>query len=96
MKRACANVCVGETLEQREKGSVEKILSLQLRGSLADLTARELRENRDCLRPVWAIGTGRNARRNRRRKRIRSFATLCKNCPMRRRLSISEFNTAEV
>ena len=30
-------VCVGETLEQRDKGNVEKILSLQLRGSLKDL-----------------------------------------------------------
>jgi triosephosphate isomerase len=54
-------VCVGETLEQREKGSVEKILSLQLRGSLADLTAKELRETVIAYEPVWAIGTGRNA-----------------------------------
>src|SRR5437899_12284845 len=29
-------VCIGETLEQRNKGNVEKILSIQLRGSLAD------------------------------------------------------------
>ena len=28
-------VCIGETLEQRDKGNVEKILSIQLRGSLA-------------------------------------------------------------
>ena len=28
-------VCVGETLEQRDKGNVDKILSIQLRGSLA-------------------------------------------------------------
>lgn len=54
-------VCVGETLEQREKGNVEKILSLQLRGSLADLTAKELRETIVAYEPVWAIGTGRNA-----------------------------------
>ncbi|PYJ19226.1 MAG: triose-phosphate isomerase, partial [Verrucomicrobia bacterium] len=26
-------VCIGETLEQRDKGNVEKILSIQLRGS---------------------------------------------------------------
>ena len=54
-------VCVGETLEQRERGNVEKILSLQLRGSLADLTVRELRETVIAYEPVWAIGTGRNA-----------------------------------
>ena len=33
-------VCVGETLEQRDKGNVEKILSIQLRGSLAGLTSK--------------------------------------------------------
>jgi len=54
-------VCIGETLEQRERGNVEKILSLQLRGSLADLTDRELRETVIAYEPVWAIGTGRNA-----------------------------------
>src|SRR5256886_6809095 len=31
-------VCVGETLEQRDHGNVEKILSIQLRGSLKDLS----------------------------------------------------------
>ncbi len=54
-------VCVGETLEQREKGSVEKILSLQLKGSLASLTAKDLHETVIAYEPVWAIGTGRNA-----------------------------------
>jgi triosephosphate isomerase (TIM) len=54
-------VCVGETLEQREKGSVEKILALQLRGSLAKLEAKELQETVIAYEPVWAIGTGRNA-----------------------------------
>src|SRR6195256_2791391 len=37
-------VCVGETLEQREKGKVEKVLATQLRGSLADLGEKELQE----------------------------------------------------
>ena len=46
-------VCVGETLEQRDKGNVEKILAIQLRGSLAGLTPKELQET--------VIGTGRNA-----------------------------------
>jgi len=54
-------VCIGETLEQRDKGNVEKILSIQLRGSLADLTAKELQETVIAYEPVWAIGTGRNA-----------------------------------
>jgi triosephosphate isomerase (TIM) len=54
-------VCVGETLEQRDKGKVEKVLSKQLRGSLAELGAKELQETVIAYEPVWAIGTGRNA-----------------------------------
>src|SRR5436305_5284319 len=54
-------VCVGETLDQRDKGSVEKILSTQLRGSLAGLSRNELQETVIAYEPVWAIGTGRNA-----------------------------------
>jgi triosephosphate isomerase len=54
-------VCVGETLEQRDKGNVEKILAIQLRGSLAGLTPKQLQETVIAYEPVWAIGTGRNA-----------------------------------
>jgi triosephosphate isomerase len=54
-------VCIGETLEQRDKGNVEKILSIQLRGSLAGLSEKELHEMVIAYEPVWAIGTGRNA-----------------------------------
>src|SRR6516164_4137717 len=34
-------VCVGETLDQRDKGNVEKILSIQLHGSLAGLSPKD-------------------------------------------------------
>ena len=54
-------VCIGESLEQRDKGNVEKILSIQLRGSLAGLTPKELQETVIAYEPIWAIGTGRNA-----------------------------------
>ena len=54
-------VCIGESLEQRDKGYVEKILSTQLRGSLAGLKPKELQETVIAYEPVWAIGTGRNA-----------------------------------
>ena len=37
-------VCIGETLEQRDKGNVEKILAIQLRGSLKELSEKELQE----------------------------------------------------
>jgi triosephosphate isomerase len=54
-------VCVGETLDQRDKGKVKEILSLQLRGSLAGISPKELQETVIAYEPVWAIGTGRNA-----------------------------------
>ena len=54
-------VCIGETLEQRDKGNVDKILAIQLRGSLKELTEKELQETVVAYEPVWAIGTGRNA-----------------------------------
>lgn len=54
-------VCVGETLEQRDKGKVENVLSEQLRGSLAEVSAKELQETVIAYEPIWAIGTGRNA-----------------------------------
>src|SRR6195256_4598564 len=54
-------VCVGETLEQRERGDVEKVLSGQLRGSLAELGSKELQETVIAYEPVWAIGTGKTA-----------------------------------
>jgi triosephosphate isomerase len=54
-------LCVGETLAQREKGEVEKVLSSQLRGSLAEVEPKELLETLIAYEPVWAIGTGRVA-----------------------------------
>ncbi len=54
-------VCVGETLEQREAGQAEEVVSSQLRGSLAKLTKASLETLVVAYEPVWAIGTGRNA-----------------------------------
>src|SRR5205809_6365810 len=54
-------LCVGESLAQREAGEVEKVLSTQLKGSLAGLGAKELHETVIAYEPVWAIGTGRTA-----------------------------------
>jgi triosephosphate isomerase len=54
-------VCVGESLAQREAGEVEKVLTAQLKGSLAGLDAKELQETVVAYEPVWAIGTGKTA-----------------------------------
>ena len=57
-------VCVGETLEQRDAGETESFVEQQVRGSLAGLTADQLKEVVVAYEPIWAIGTGRNAQPN--------------------------------
>src|ERR1041385_7466938 len=54
-------VCVGETLEERESGRTEKVLTTQVQGSLAGLTPEQMEETVIAYEPVWAIGTGRTA-----------------------------------
>jgi triosephosphate isomerase len=54
-------VCVGETLDQREKNVTEQVVSQQVRGVLKDLTAVDVQKIILAYEPVWAIGTGRNA-----------------------------------
>jgi triosephosphate isomerase len=54
-------LCIGETLAEREKGNVERVLATQLHGSLANVAAKELHELVVAYEPVWAIGTGRTA-----------------------------------
>jgi triosephosphate isomerase len=54
-------VCVGETLAEREAGSTQSVIRKQFEGSLAGLTAEQMRQTVIAYEPVWAIGTGRNA-----------------------------------
>ena len=54
-------VCVGESLEQREQGSAENVVSQQLTAGLSGLTASDLDRIIVAYEPVWAIGTGRTA-----------------------------------
>ena len=56
-----AIVCVGETLEQRDQGHAESVVSGQLEGGLSGLTASDLDRIIIAYEPVWAIGTGRTA-----------------------------------
>jgi len=56
-----AIVCVGESLEQRDQGIAENVVSGQLNGGLSGLTASDLDRIIVAYEPVWAIGTGRTA-----------------------------------
>lgn len=54
-------VCVGETLEEREKNLTEKVISVQIKGVLKELSAAEVEKSIIAYEPVWAIGTGKTA-----------------------------------
>jgi triosephosphate isomerase len=54
-------VCVGETLEEREAGRTEAVVTTQIQGSLAGLSATDLGRIVIAYEPVWAIGTGKVA-----------------------------------
>jgi triosephosphate isomerase len=51
-------LCVGETLEEREAGRMERVLEAQLAGSLANLDPSHMAQVVLAYEPVWAIGTG--------------------------------------
>jgi triosephosphate isomerase (TIM) len=54
-------VCVGETLEERERDQTMAVLDRQLELGLAGLAADAVAALAIAYEPVWAIGTGRNA-----------------------------------
>ena len=54
-------LCVGETLEEREKGVTEAIIEKQVRWDLDGVTMDQLDNVILAYEPVWAIGTGKTA-----------------------------------
>jgi triosephosphate isomerase len=56
-----AIVCVGETLEERERDDTLAVLDRQIKDGLDRLTAAQVVDLVVAYEPVWAIGTGRNA-----------------------------------
>ena len=66
IKSAFANelkpiVCVGETLEQRETGKAEEIVTNQTKIALDGLTEEQVENTIIAYEPIWAIGTGKTA-----------------------------------
>jgi triosephosphate isomerase len=54
-------MCVGETLEEREKGAAMTVIERQVRGGLNGLDSGALAKVILAYEPVWAIGTGKVA-----------------------------------
>jgi triosephosphate isomerase len=54
-------VCVGETVDQRDRNETLDVLDRQLNQGLDGLNAEQLSLLVVAYEPVWAIGTGRNA-----------------------------------
>jgi len=54
-------VCVGETLEQREKNETFSVIEKQIKNGLAGLTKEQSEALVIAYEPVWAIGTGKTA-----------------------------------
>jgi len=54
-------LCVGEKIEQRERGETEAVVLRQLRAGLSTLDASARSAVLIAYEPVWAIGTGKTA-----------------------------------
>ena len=54
-------VCVGETLEQKEEGKTQEIITTQVKLALDGLTPEQVKNTIIAYEPIWAIGTGKTA-----------------------------------
>jgi triosephosphate isomerase len=54
-------VCVGERLEQREKGETFKVVETQVKGAIKSIKTEDWDSITIAYEPVWAIGTGKTA-----------------------------------
>lgn len=54
-------ICIGETLEEREKGITFEVIEKQLKNAINGFKEEEITKIVIAYEPVWAIGTGKNA-----------------------------------
>lgn len=102
-------LCFGETLEQREAGQTLAILGKQLLAAWREIEADEIKGNGSypgillAYEPVWAIGTGRNAKAADAQEACAYSRQLFKerfgdtmNCPVLYGGSVKDSNAAEL
>jgi triosephosphate isomerase len=51
-------ICIGETLDERNSGKLENILTAQVNGAYKDISKEDALKTVIAYEPVWAIGTG--------------------------------------
>lgn len=51
-------ICIGETLDQRNGGQLETVLTTQVKGAYEGISAEDAAKTVIAYEPVWAIGTG--------------------------------------
>ncbi len=71
-------LCCGETLEQRENGTTNKVIGAQIKVDIAGLTNEQAEKLVIAYEPIWAIGTGKTAsdeQANETIKAIRAIVT---------------------
>jgi triosephosphate isomerase (TIM) len=54
-------MCIGETLEERERNDTDAVLDHQIKFGLDGMSAEQIADLTIAYEPVWAIGTGKTA-----------------------------------
>lgn len=54
-------VCVGESLEQKETGKTEEIITTQVEKAFKEISGEDAKKIIIAYEPIWAIGTGKTA-----------------------------------
>ena len=69
-------VCVGETLDQREKNRTKAVVRKQINGAFADIPEEDAKKIVVAYEPVWAIGTGKTATDEQAQETIKNIRSM--------------------